>query len=198
MPASPRSARSSPGSCGLMRVRCGWRGESGRLRLAARRPRAPASRPSPRSCRSCPRGAWSRTSTWVSRTAASAWSASGAASRFDELVANLGPHGTPGGPRTDAARPAEGGDRARPRARCRAHHHGRAHRSPLVGGDRQPAPHDAGARRRGTTIIFISHFLDEVLEVADVVTVMRDGRIIRTAPTAQETHATLHRGDDRP
>jgi len=47
---------------------------------------------------------------------------------------------------------------------------------------------------RGTTIIFISHFLDEVLEVSDVVTVMRDGHIIRTAPTAQETHATLIEG----
>ncbi len=47
---------------------------------------------------------------------------------------------------------------------------------------------------RGTTIIFISHFLDEVLDVADVVTVMRDGRVIRTAPTAQETHASLIEG----
>ena len=46
----------------------------------------------------------------------------------------------------------------------------------------------------GTTIIFISHFLDEVLDVADVVTVMRDGRIIRTAPTASETHASLIEG----
>jgi simple sugar transport system ATP-binding protein/ribose transport system ATP-binding protein len=46
----------------------------------------------------------------------------------------------------------------------------------------------------GTTIIFISHFLDEVLDVADVVTVMRDGRIIRTAPTVQETHASLIEG----
>ncbi|MFN8622928.1 MAG: sugar ABC transporter ATP-binding protein [Chloroflexota bacterium] len=47
---------------------------------------------------------------------------------------------------------------------------------------------------RGTTIIFISHFLDEVLDVADVVTVMRDGRVIRTSPTRQESHATLIEG----
>jgi simple sugar transport system ATP-binding protein/ribose transport system ATP-binding protein len=46
----------------------------------------------------------------------------------------------------------------------------------------------------GATIIFISHFLDEVLDVADVVTVMRDGRLIRTAPTARETHASLIEG----
>ena len=30
--------------------------------------------------------------------------------------------------------------------------------------------------------------------MADVVTVMRDGRIIRTAPTSQETHASLIEG----
>ena len=36
----------------------------------------------------------------------------------------------------------------------------------------------------GTTIILISHFLREVLELADSVTVLRDGRIVRTGPTA--------------
>jgi rhamnose transport system ATP-binding protein len=43
----------------------------------------------------------------------------------------------------------------------------------------------------GTTIILISHFLEEVLEVADTVTVMRDGRIVRTAPTSAETKDSL-------
>jgi ABC-type sugar transport system ATPase subunit len=43
----------------------------------------------------------------------------------------------------------------------------------------------------GKTIILISHFLREVLELADTVTVLRDGRVIRTAPTAAETEATL-------
>jgi simple sugar transport system ATP-binding protein/ribose transport system ATP-binding protein len=46
----------------------------------------------------------------------------------------------------------------------------------------------------GRTIIFISHFLDEVLEITDQVTVMRDGRIIRTGPTATESHASLIEG----
>jgi simple sugar transport system ATP-binding protein/ribose transport system ATP-binding protein len=43
----------------------------------------------------------------------------------------------------------------------------------------------------GTTVVLISHFLEEVLEVADTVTVMRDGRIVRTAPTAAETKDSL-------
>jgi rhamnose transport system ATP-binding protein len=46
-------------------------------------------------------------------------------------------------------------------------------------------------RSRGTTIVYVSHFLDEVLALSDTVTVLRDGRLVRTAPAAQETEATL-------
>lgn len=46
----------------------------------------------------------------------------------------------------------------------------------------------------GTAIVFISHFLDEVLAVSDSVSILRDGRLIRTAPAADETHATLIEG----
>ena len=42
-----------------------------------------------------------------------------------------------------------------------------------------------------TTIVLISHFLREVLELADTVTVLRDGKVVRTSPTAEETEATL-------
>jgi len=46
----------------------------------------------------------------------------------------------------------------------------------------------------GHTVLLISHFLGEVLELADTVTILRDGRLIRTAPAAGETEASLIEG----
>ena len=43
----------------------------------------------------------------------------------------------------------------------------------------------------GTAIVLVSHFLDEVLSVADTVTVMRDGRLVRTSAAAAETEGSL-------
>ena len=43
----------------------------------------------------------------------------------------------------------------------------------------------------GTTVVFVSHYLDEVLSVCDTVTVMRNGRIVRTNPAAQESQQSL-------
>jgi rhamnose transport system ATP-binding protein len=43
----------------------------------------------------------------------------------------------------------------------------------------------------GTAIVLVSHFLDEVLAVADEVTVMRDGHLVRTAPASEETADSL-------
>ena len=49
-------------------------------------------------------------------------------------------------------------------------------------------------REIGYTIIYISHFLEEVLDIADTVTIMRNGEIIRTAPTQEETPKSLIEG----
>lgn len=46
----------------------------------------------------------------------------------------------------------------------------------------------------GRTVLLISHFLSEILELSDTITILRDGRHIRTAPAAEETEATLIEG----
>jgi len=46
-------------------------------------------------------------------------------------------------------------------------------------------------RDRGATVVYVSHFLPEVLSLADAVTVLRDGRLVRTAPTKEETPERL-------
>lgn len=46
-------------------------------------------------------------------------------------------------------------------------------------------------RARGRTIVLVSHLLGEVLEIADDVTVMRDGRRIRSGRAKDETESSL-------
>jgi simple sugar transport system ATP-binding protein/ribose transport system ATP-binding protein len=46
-------------------------------------------------------------------------------------------------------------------------------------------------RESGTTIVYVSHFLAEVLALADTVSVLRDGRLIKTSAAEVETPESL-------
>ena len=43
-------------------------------------------------------------------------------------------------------------------------------------------------------MILVSHFLGEILALSDTVTILRDGRVVRTAAAADETEASLISG----
>lgn len=48
--------------------------------------------------------------------------------------------------------------------------------------------------KAGKAVIYVSHFLDEILAVADRITILRNGRLIRTAPRRDETRTSLIEG----
>ncbi len=45
----------------------------------------------------------------------------------------------------------------------------------------------------GTSVLLVSHYLEELLSVCDQITVMRDGRIVKTSKASEETPQTLVR-----
>ena len=46
-------------------------------------------------------------------------------------------------------------------------------------------------RDEGRSIIYVSHFLHDILEVSDRITVLRDGKHVKTAPAKGETRSSL-------
>jgi ribose transport system permease protein/ribose transport system ATP-binding protein len=50
-----------------------------------------------------------------------------------------------------------------------------------------------GLKRRGTAVVYISHDLEEIFEIADRVTVLRDGKLVRQLPVAEVTRQSLIR-----
>jgi simple sugar transport system ATP-binding protein/ribose transport system ATP-binding protein len=47
---------------------------------------------------------------------------------------------------------------------------------------------------QGRTVVLVSHFLREVLDLCDTITILRDGRHVRTAPASEETEESLIKG----
>lgn len=52
----------------------------------------------------------------------------------------------------------------------------------------------AHLREQGRSVVYVSHFLDAVLDVSDRVTIMRDGRLIRTGDVKGETKRSMING----
>ena len=53
-------------------------------------------------------------------------------------------------------------------------------------------------KARGTSLVFISHFLEDVLAVSDRVTVLKNSRKVATLPNERSDQAPPDRADDRP
>jgi rhamnose transport system ATP-binding protein len=49
-------------------------------------------------------------------------------------------------------------------------------------------------RDDGISIVYVSHFLEEVLDLSDTITILRDGRHVRTEPASAETRESLVNG----
>ena len=86
--------------------------------------------------------------------------------------------------RSDGRSAATGRDRARAFVRRALHHPRRADRATGRRRDQAACSRMRRLQRKGVTFLFISHHLQEVYEICQTVTVLRDARHILTAPAA--------------
>ena len=97
------------------------------------------------------------------------------------------------GARPDPGRAADGRDRQGDLARRPRPDHGRADRVAVGPRGAPTLPHRREpCATQGVAILFISHRMEEVFEIADRVTVFRDGRWISTTPRAELTPGIGH------
>ena len=86
------------------------------------------------------------------------------------------------------------------RCRCKSEHpdHGRADERP----DRSEVERlfrvIADLRKQGVTILYISHKMDEIFRLSDRITVLRDGRLVKTLDRDRDQPARDHAPDGRP
>ena len=101
--------------------------------------------------------------------------------------------------RLERRQPADGRDRQGGVLRFRRPHHGRAdlgaHRE---GGRASLRDHPRPARRQGKGIVYITHKMNELFEIADEVSVFRDGRYIGTHAVRGRDARRHHPHDGRP
>ena len=101
--------------------------------------------------------------------------------RAAELLGELGPRHRPAVPARCAPdrRPAAGRDRPRDRRRRPGADPRRADVQPGRRRGRRAVPGDPrGCATQGIAILFVSHFLDQVYEISDRMTVLRNGRLV--------------------
>ncbi len=103
--------------------------------------------------------------------------------RTAEIIDESGAEDRPPGTlRAAVRRPAPGGgDRPRAHHRLARAAARRADGGARAPGDRDPVRASARAHERGVAVLYISHHLEEVFEICDQITVLRDGAVVRSA-----------------
>ena len=174
--------------------RCARGGRQADSGLPGRRHRAAHQRHLTRNSTWCPTSAWRRTSSWATtRTAGSATSIGAASTTQTAKLLDRprdGHRPADGVGHLRVARAATGRDRPCAVPPGADHRDGRADLRPQSGRGRQAIWRDRASEGGACGIIYVSHKLDEIFQVADRVTVFRDGQLIETGRSRRPNAST--------